>query len=142
MRKSTPEIREGLLEVVRFCLVGAASAAVDAATLYALTEYAGIFYLTSSIAAFVASYAVSFWFQKRWTFRSRGMKNVGRQLCWHLSLQLFNLALNTAFLALLVEVLHLWYIAAQLITNVPIAAWTFIATRWIFTRLSPDGSLP
>ena len=119
-------------QIPRFIAVGVVCTAVNLAVLYALTAFAGLWYLVSSIAAFCVSYAVNFTLQKLWTFKNRELGSVHRQLGLHLALQLGNLTLNTCLLYMLVEHVHLWYIAAQVSLDAVIAIESFILSRRIF----------
>jgi len=119
--------------IARFLIAGSINVLVNLLTLYALTEYAHLWYLASSILAFGVSYLVSFGLQKFWTFKSKDPRAVWYQLPLHLSLAIFNLLLNTTLLYLLVEIGHVWYLLAQILVALVIAADSFVISRKIFS---------
>ncbi len=128
--------REGFLQLVRFAVVGVASALVDLGSLFLLVERAGVWYLSASVVAFCLSYGVSFVFQKIWTFRNADRTATHQQFALHLVLQLCNLALNTGAMYVLVEQYHLWYLMARVMVDGTIAIESFFIGRWIFRHRS------
>lgn len=121
--------------ITRFLISGTTTAMVSLAVLYTLTEYAHVWYLASSVIAFCISYAVNFTLQKFWTFKNKGLRAIQRQLPLHLSLAIFNLALNTAILYALVEWGDMWYLLAQVLAALIIAIESFFISKKIFSRL-------
>ncbi len=120
------------LKLGRFFTSGVATVIVNITALYILTEYAQVWYLTSSVIAFCISYGVNFLLQKFWTFQNRELRGAHKQLALHLCLALANLVLNTLVLFALVHYLHLWYIAAQILAVAIIALDSFFLSRLIF----------
>ena len=53
--------RERFLEIIRFCFVGGVSFLMDYFLLYALTEWAGIYYLYSSAISFSVTVIFNYW---------------------------------------------------------------------------------
>ena len=118
--------------VVRFCIAGCAGVAVYYAVLYGLTEYLGVWYVASAVIGFALNAGVNFTLQKFWTFENRKMSMVGVQMALYISMMVSFLAANAALLFLLVEYLHLWYVAAQAILTVIISVLSFIISGRIF----------
>ncbi len=122
-----------LWRICRFLVAGGFAALVNIIVLYILTEYGRIWYVYSSVFAFLVAFAANFVLQKYWVFESAEHSKISRQLPMHLGAALFNnLFLNTLLLYSLVEYGHLWYIAAQLIASAFIAIESFLIFRWIF----------
>ena len=121
--------RWSLPKFIRFIVTGGLSVPVYYGVLYALTE-AGVWYVTSSVVAFVPYYGVNFGLHKFWTFRSTGA--ISRELSLHLTLALLNVAVNALGLYMLVEYAHLWYLFAQLIMSFLITVENWLLSRWIF----------
>lgn len=119
--------------VARFFIAGMLTVLVNLAALYALTEYAHLWYIASSIVAFSISYGVNFSLQKFWTFKHRGVHAITYQLPLHFALALGNLTLNTLILFVLVEWMHVWYLFAQIIAAIIIAFESFFLSRKIFS---------
>ena len=119
-------------QILRFLLGGGVGVAVYYATLYTLTEFAGVWYVISAIVAFVLNYAINFTLQKFWTFQNKDTKNVSRQLTLYFGMVLGFLATNTTLLYVLVEYVHLKYLVAQLILTFLLTIASFVLTRKIF----------
>ncbi len=119
-------------KVLRFLVAGGTATVVNIAALYILTDLAGIWYLISSAIAFALSFGVSFTMQKYWAFRNNNIEKVRRQLPMHLSLALFNLAVDVLLVYTLVEMFGMWYILAQIVAAAVIAFESFFAFRWIY----------
>jgi dolichol-phosphate mannosyltransferase len=104
-------------QLVKFCVVGAIGTAVNLAVLWLLVELTGLNYLPASIAAFAVALTSNFIFNKAWTFRDRraGSGLVAIQYARYLVVNVIALTVNLAVLLALVELAHLWYMAAQLV---------------------------
>src|SRR3990167_4740203 len=124
-------IRPRLLQILRFLISGGTATAVNFSLLYALTEFAHIWYLTSFIIAFCAGLAVSFTLQKFWTFVDMNTDRMRAQIGLYFSVQMGNLGFNTVALFLLVEYAHLWYMAAQFMIAVVIACINFVLFKFV-----------
>ena len=120
------------MQIIRFLITGTLTASINLTALYLLTEYAGIWYIYSSILAFAVAFSFNFTLQKYWVFQSGEHTKIPRQLPLHLGVALVNLVINTILLYLLVEYVHVWYVLAQAIASAIIAVETFFALRWIF----------
>jgi len=112
-------------KVTRFFVAGGSAAGTNLAIFYLLTSVMGFYYVWSSIIAFIISFFVSFTLQKFWTFRDESLSGLNTQLAKYISVALFNLAVNTAMLYLLVEYAHFHHLSAQLFTILTIAIWSF-----------------
>ena len=127
------------LQVLRFLVTGGIAFAVNISVLYSLTDILSIYYLTSTVLAFLASFSVSFLIQKFWTFQDASTDNAHIQLSLYLVLQVVNLALNTGLMYAFVEYLHIWYVLSQTIIALGLAVISFIVNkRYIF---KPQGVL-
>lgn len=123
----------GLSRLVRYLFTGLITVACNLGALFVLTEWTHLYYLASSVGAFVFSYCVNFSLHKFWTFRSPDIKKISRQLPLHLSLALINLVFNTLLVYLGVEYLHLSYLVAQAAAMAIIAGESFfLLSRVVF----------
>ncbi|MFA6494738.1 MAG: bifunctional glycosyltransferase family 2/GtrA family protein [Candidatus Paceibacterota bacterium] len=121
----------------RFIISGLVGVAVNLGVLYLLTEKAHQWYLASSVAAVIISYAINFSLHKYWTFENSGAKTLSRQLSLHFSIFLFNLVLNTLMIYVLVEYLRVWYFAAQIAAAAVIAIEDyFLFSKFVFIKRS------
>ena len=128
MRTKTSRLRQ----VVRFCIAGAAGVIAYYTALYGLTEYLGVWYVTSAMVGFTLNTGLNFILQKFWTFQNKEKHMVGRQLVLYIAMTVSFLVGNALFLYLMVEYLHMWYIGAQVILTVGISILSFIISGRIF----------
>ena len=124
-------------QVLKYLIAGGSAFAVNIVTLYVLTDVLHVYYLLSTVGAFLTSFGVSFVLQKVWTFRELSRDNLHVQLPLYLLMQLTNLGLNTMLMYVFVEYLHLWYILSQAIIAILIAIATFFINKaYIFKQRS------
>jgi putative flippase GtrA len=117
----------------RYGVTGLITVGLNLLVLYIATDWFHVWYVASSVIGFVISYAINFSLHKFWTFESKTIEHTTTQLPLHLSLALINLVLNAVLLYALVEYVHVWYLAAQIITAVLIAAESFVLlSRFVF----------
>ena len=119
-------------QVVRFCVAGAAGVIAYYTALYGLTEYFGVWYVTSAVIGFILNTGLNFTLQKLWTFQNKETQMVGRQLVLYVAMTVSFLIGNTASLYLMVQYLHMWYIGAQMILTVVISILSFFISGRIF----------
>ncbi|HRY52898.1 MAG TPA: glycosyltransferase [Candidatus Portnoybacteria bacterium] len=128
-------------QITRFLISGGTSTLVNLAALFVLTDYFGVWYLISAVIAFICSFFVSFFLQKFWTFRNGDIDRVKRQLAYYFLVAMFGLSFNVAGIYFLVDILHLWYMLAQVIIGAILAVCNFCFYRFIVfnadSRLMP-----
>jgi putative flippase GtrA len=118
-------IRQGLA----FIVSGGTATLINIAVLYALTEYGGFHYIVSAVVAFGVAFCFSFSLQKFWTFRNRRIDVLHVQAPLYLFVSLLGLLLNTGLLFVCVEVLHFWYVGAEILVAGLVAIVTFFAYK-------------
>ena len=119
-------------QVVRFCVAGAAGVIAYYTALYGLTEYLGVWYVTSAVIGFILNTGLNFTLQKLWTFQNKETQMVGRQLMLYVAMIVSFLVGNAVLLYLMVQYLHMWYIGAQMILTVVISILSFFISGRIF----------
>ncbi len=129
------------MRIVRFVISGGTATTVNLSTLYVLTHFLGVWYLYSSIMAFAASFFVSFTLQKFWTFGDTSRHRMRAQAFTYLLIILFALLVNTTLLFIFVEMAHLHYLLAQLISGVFIAVINFSSYKHIVFKKRVDTTL-
>ena len=122
---------------IKYIISGGTAALTDIVFLYFFTDIVGIWYLTSSVLAFIVALVVSFVLQKFWTFRDTSLDKVHTQFVLTTIVALVNLGLNTLFMYILVDLAGLWYILAQLATGATLALGSFTAYRKIIFKTTP-----
>ncbi len=124
------------LRVIKFLIAGGTAASVNLVILYLLTEFAHFWYLISSAFAFIISFFVSFYLQKFWTFADNSREKIIKQMTSYLIVALLNLFLNLLLMLFFVEIVGLWYMLAQLISEALIATESYLVYNvLIFSRV-------
>ncbi len=118
------------LLIIRYGIAGGIAAFVNVAVLYGCTEYLGFHYLVSVSIAFLVSFVVSFSLQKYWTFKDHRTEGISRQGRTYFLVSVANYVLNLLLLYVCVEIVHLWYVLAQILISGGLACSSFIIYRY------------
>ena len=82
-------------------------------------------------------YQVAVKLQKFWTFKDMRKEVIRQQMILFLILSLINLLINTLLIYVFVEYMHLWYVAAAVVSGVLLAISNFFTYKHvIFTTES------
>ncbi|OGJ60233.1 hypothetical protein A2635_05720 [Candidatus Peribacteria bacterium RIFCSPHIGHO2_01_FULL_51_9] len=127
-------------QILRFLVTGSIAFTVNITVLYSLTSILHIYYLLSTVLAFLASFSVSFCMQKFWTFKDHSSDRWHAQFSLYLTLQLINLILNAGLMYVFVEYLHIWYIFSQTIIALVLAITSFFINK--FYIFKPQSAAP
>lgn len=123
------------LKYVKYVISGGVAAFANITSLYVMTEYGHIYYLLSATISFLIGFIVSFALQKLWTFQDTGRVNMHWQAFLYFMTSLFGLGLNTFLIYILVEFVHVWYVAAAVLSGLVIAVINFsIYRKFIFAE--------
>ncbi len=125
---------ESSQKIARYIVSGGTGAAVNIGTLFILVHWFGVWYLAASITGFLVSFFVSFTLQRYWTFGHRTAEGLGRHATLYLATLVFNAALNTGIVYVLVHLLSTWYVLAQLIAGLLVALASFFIYRSVVFR--------
>ena len=124
-------------KVARFIVSGGSAAATNLGTLFVLTHVLGLWYIFSSVIAFLVSFGVSFTLQKYWTFRDHSRDRIRAQATIYFAVLIIGLLVNTFFMYVLVEKAGLHYLLSAILSGAAIAVFNFIAyQRLIFVSRS------
>jgi len=135
MSETLAQLLQKYGQFVRFVLAGVFAFAINLVALYFFTDIVGIYYLISTILAFLISFSVSFTLQKFWTFQDNSRDHLHIQLPLYLGMQLTNITLNAALMFVFVEYLHVWYLYSQAVISLALAAAIFfINKKYIFKK--------
>ena len=119
---------ERLLEVLRFCLVGGVSFLLDYALLFALTDWAGIYYLYSSAISFSVSVVFNYWLCVIYVFKDVG-KQTKRQAMIFLVTSAMGLVLNQICMWFFVAIAGLHYMLAKIFATAIVTVWNYFTKR-------------
>jgi putative flippase GtrA len=127
--------RQTAAKLLRYLFSGGIAAVTDLVLLYVFTDVWGMWYIISSILAFLVAFVVSFILQKFFTFQDHAMEGVHGQALIYLAVTGTNLALNTGLIYLFVQYTGLHYIPAQIVTSILIAIESFLVYQaFIFKK--------
>ncbi len=116
-------------QIFKFLIAGGFAFTVNIIVLYVLTDILHIYYLISTVLAFLVAFNVSFFLQKSWTFGDNSRDNLHVQIPLYLGMQVANLVLNTGLMYAFVEYLHIWYILSQIIITSVLATVIFLINK-------------
>ena len=120
--------RDRLLEIIRFRMVGGVSLALDYAILYALTEWAGVWYLYSSAISFSVTVIFNYWLCVIYVFKG-AKKQTPRQAIIFFATGAIGLVLNQFCMWFFVAIVQLHYLIAKLGATVIVTIWNYITKR-------------
>lgn len=104
--------------------------------LFFLFIFHGIFHFSieiSTTTAFTLAFVVGFYLQKFWTFENKE-KHLPKQFTLYLMSTLFAINLNVILMKWFTHSLHIWYLLAQIITNLIIGCYNFVSNKFIVFR--------
>lgn len=119
---------ERFLELVRFGFVGGLSFLVDYSLLFALTEWAGMYYLYSSAISFGVSVVFNYWLCVAYVFKGAG-KQTARQATIFLVTGIMGLALNQLCMWFFVAMAGLHYMLAKIFATAIVTVWNYFTKR-------------
>ena len=123
-------MRDRLLRLARFCTVGLICLVLGLAILAGLHELAGVNYLVAFVIGFVVTSTAGYLLNARFTFSSAAVNSVG--LIRYMTVNGIMLCANTLAMKLLVDGLHVWYLAAAILLAAINAPISFVG-QWLFT---------
>jgi len=127
-------------KVVRYLGTGCVGLFVNLGSYHLLVAALGVPYLPGSMIAIALSTVVGFLLQKYWTFAERSRADAPRQFALYAGLALWNLALNTGIVFLLVEYAALHYLIAQAIGAGVVAVSSFFVYHYYIFAVQSDAS--
>src|SRR3954462_3006613 len=124
-------------QIIKYIISGGTAAVVDILFLFIFTDFFHLWYLLSAVLAFLLAFGVSFGLQKYWTFSDKSNEGIHKQASLYFVVSIVNLLLNTLLMYIFVDLAHIWYMAAQVITGGLMAFLSyFLYKKFIFTRTS------
>jgi dolichol-phosphate mannosyltransferase len=118
------------MRVGKFALVGLSGLLVNEVLLYLLTEFAGLYFVVSSIAAVEVSIITNFALNERWTFKdsSKTDKSLKRFAKYN-SFSLVGMTINVALLFVFTSVLGVYYLVSNALAVVAVFFWNYFVNR-------------
>jgi putative flippase GtrA len=119
-----------LHKLARFCAVGLTCMTLGLAVLIGLHELAGVNYLLAYVTSFLVSNLAGYLLNARFTFSSKSVDHAGA--IRYMTVNAVLLGANTLTLKLLVDGLHMWYLAAAILISCFNTPLSFLG-QWLFT---------
>lgn len=127
--------KEGLYKIIRYIFAGGIGAVTNIGTFSILFHIIRVWYITSSILAFIIAIFVSFVMQKYWAFRDTDHSQIKTQATKFFIMGGINLLINTLLVFIFVSLAHLNPLVAQILSAGLIAVATyFLYQKFIFTN--------
>lgn len=114
-------------QLARFCAIGLVCLMMSTATLAALHDLVGLYYLVAFGMAFCLGSVLGYILNGRFTFAAR-VTRLGASR--YLLLNGILLGVNSILMKVLVDGAHVWYIGASLVLALATAPLSFLLHRW------------
>jgi putative flippase GtrA len=118
---------EHLPKLARFCAVGLSCLGLGLAILAGLHDLADMNYLLAYVASFVVSNVAGYLLNARFTFSVRSVDHAG--VIRYMTVNAMMLGANTLAMKLLVDMAHMWYLAAAVMLAFVNAPVSFLGQR-------------
>ena len=118
----------------RYTVVGGLAFVVDIGSLYALTRFAGLYYLVSAAVAFVLGLVANYFLSRVWVFNRRTMGSVAVEMLIFTIIGVVGLGLNEAIIWFVSEKIHLHYLIGKAISTGIVLIWNFGARKFVLFR--------
>ncbi len=119
----------GLLQFFRYAFVGAIASVADWATLFILTEL-GVYYILSSVLAFVVGLVINFALSKAFVFNSMTARtNVWSEFLGYAAIGGIGLGMTVLLMYVLTEKVQLYYMVSKIISTVIVLIWNYLARK-------------
>ena len=127
--------RRVVRQFIKFGLVGVSSTAIDWGVFYSLNHFFSVYYLIAKAISFVVSVINSYYWNRRWTFRSQNQRKM-HEFGKFLVVSSVGLGLNTYIMYLAVSIFGLRYIYGLILATTIVVFWNFLANKfWTFKEI-------
>jgi putative flippase GtrA len=127
-----------LTELAGYGLASALGLLIDVSILHSLVERVGWHYLPASIVAFVAGASAVYFLSIRFVFRSRSSRHRAAEFTYFALLGVAGVLVNSAVLALAIDVFGIGLVAAKLLAAVCTFLTNFTLRRQLL--FAPRGA--
>lgn len=121
----------GINKFIKFGLVGVLNTLINW-IIFALLNFVGVYYIVANVIAYSIATANSYIWNSKWVFKYNG-KDKKETTAKFIILNLIGLALNTAILYFLVDILSLNKLVGLVITTAIVMVINYIVNKiWVF----------
>ena len=131
LKKSTDKIG---IQFFRYIFVGGAAFLVDFVSLYLLTDFLGVYYLTSAAIAFILGLIVNYFLSTYWVFNKRKLDNLTFEFGIFAIIGIVGLGLNELFIWFFTAELNFYYLISKILAAALILFWNFFARKFVLFR--------
>ena len=123
-----------LIQLFRYTFVGGAAFLIDFASLFLLTEFAGLHYLHSAAIAFILGLIINYILSILWVFKSRVVNKKIIEFIIFAIIGIVGLGLNELIIWFSTERINLYYLHSKLISTAIVYFWNFLSRKYILYR--------
>lgn len=116
---------------VRYFLCGITSAGFNIILLYLFTDVFGVWYLYSSIIAFILALILSFVLQKFVVFKDGKSNGIHKQFSMFTVAATLGVVTNTTLVFVFTDILGFWYILSQLFAGFFVMIQNFLLYKYL-----------
>lgn len=120
-------------QIIKFGLVGVIATVIDFGILTILTEFFGVYYLTSAAVAFIIATIFNYAASMRYVFTSRFSEHEKKkEMLIFLVLSIIGLILNQLLMWAFVDIIGIFYVIAKVFSTIIVMGWNFVSRKvWI-----------
>lgn len=126
---------------VRYFLCGITAAGFNILLLYLFTDIFGVWYLYSSIIAFILALILSFVLQKFVVFKDGNTNGMHKQFSMFTVVAILGVVTNTALVFVFTDILGFWYILSQLFAGFFVMIQNFLLYKYFIFNYKTDANM-
>ena len=120
-----------LVQLFRYIWVGGFAFIIDYLSLYILTEYLYIYYLTSAAIAFLLGLITNYLLSTIWVFNNSRLNNKFTEFIIFGTIGLIGLGINEIIIYVCSEIFNFHYMTSKLISTAIVFFWNFLGRKYI-----------
>lgn len=129
-------------QFIKFCLVGVFNTAFDFVIYYFLTRSMGLYFLLANAISVFLAMTVSFFINKKWTFRNNNPK-IKKQYLKFALVNLVYFIINNGLIFIGVHYLGGHDLGVKIVVTIIGLSWNFLANKyWTFKEYNIEDGLP
>ena len=122
------------IQFFRYIFVGGAAFIVDFVSLFAFTDFFGVYYLISAALAFTLGLIANYVLSINWVFNNRTLDNMWSEFTVFAIIGLIGLGLNELFIWFFTDFVDIYYLISKIIAAALILSWNFFARKFVLFR--------
>ena len=118
-----------LVQLFRYTFVGGVAFLCDFGALYALTEFAGLYYLISATLSFLLGLSVNYALSVFWVFNRHALRSRWVEFGIFAAVGLVGLGLNALIMWLLTDLVGMYYLLSKVGSTILVFLWNFAVRK-------------